>query len=488
MGRQGSRRRGKAGIFLLVLAGLLILGLPAGIRAESTECPNNSVDGTHMWLTQMLEIVYPTCTDQGIVPQKCEYCGAMKYSYMPANGHDYHVTGNSAPATCTTDGWVEYKCNSCGDTYKDTIPAFGHTWTMVNSIAPSCDTDGSTRYQCTTCGTEYTDVLPKTGHQWQIVEENCEAPTCQNEGFYFYRCLACGAEMKTILPKSDHMFMTYKTEKGDCQHKGVQYQKCGVCDLENKVDLGYGEHKYGSWYIKVAATDHSSGVRARNCSVCGREETESFYPDGTLARGSQGSAVADLQSKLIDLHYLNDRADGAFGKNTENAVKAFQTANGLSADGIAWPQTITAVNDAWAKEKNPASQPTPTPEQPALPPIERTSCRHTLDAETASHTDFCKDHWALLEKIAEASSNGTVSPELLSEAIPAWEDSLNSLYEKWTSITQYDTEVYKAKEAFYHALELQDHAMAGLGEQAVKEWRLQALIDETTRLCALLNE
>jgi peptidoglycan hydrolase-like protein with peptidoglycan-binding domain len=33
-------------------------------------------------------------------------------------------------------------------------------------------------------------------------------------------------------------------------------------------------------------------------------------------------------------------ADGAFGPGTERALKAWQTANGLTADGIAGPATL----------------------------------------------------------------------------------------------------------------------------------------------------
>ena len=48
-----------------------------------------------------------------------------------------------------------------------------------------------------------------------------------------------------------------------------------------------------------------------------------------LARGSKGDKVLALQQALIIEGYLNGKADGDFGKKTEDAVKAFQRANGL---------------------------------------------------------------------------------------------------------------------------------------------------------------
>lgn len=57
------------------------------------------------------------------------------------------------------------------------------------------------------------------------------------------------------------------------------------------------------------------------------------YP--TLQKGNSGDAVKKLQSKLIELGFLNDKADGSYGAKSEEAVKAFQASVGLEATGIA---------------------------------------------------------------------------------------------------------------------------------------------------------
>ena len=54
-----------------------------------------------------------------------------------------------------------------------------------------------------------------------------------------------------------------------------------------------------------------------------------------MREGTRGLAVTNLQQRLIELQYLDDKADGVVGKNTIAAVKAFQKKNGLTADGIA---------------------------------------------------------------------------------------------------------------------------------------------------------
>lgn len=60
----------------------------------------------------------------------------------------------------------------------------------------------------------------------------------------------------------------------------------------------------------------------------------------TLKRGSRGSEVKTLQSKL------NLLADGIFGPLTEEAVKEFQKTKRLKADGVVGSQTWAALGVA----------------------------------------------------------------------------------------------------------------------------------------------
>ena len=70
---------------------------------------------------------------------------------------------------------------------------------------------------------------------------------------------------------------------------------------------------------------------------------------GNLGQGSSGSAVAELQIRVAG--WAADSAsqtymavDGSFGPGTAAAVRRFQSAYGLSADGVAGPQTFGALN------------------------------------------------------------------------------------------------------------------------------------------------
>jgi len=54
-------------------------------------------------------------------------------------------------------------------------------------------------------------------------------------------------------------------------------------------------------------------------------------------------ATAELQRRLVQLHYVLGRADGCDGPATRAAVVAFQKAQGLTADGVAGPATRRAM-------------------------------------------------------------------------------------------------------------------------------------------------
>lgn len=78
-------------------------------------------------------------------------------------------------------------------------------------------------------------------------------------------------------------------------------------------------------------------------------------PFRTLKVKSSGEDVYWMQRKLTDLGYYSGKCSGTFLAGTQNAVKAFQKANGLSATGTA---DVKTLNLLYAEELSA----TPTPE------------------------------------------------------------------------------------------------------------------------------
>lgn len=68
-----------------------------------------------------------------------------------------------------------------------------------------------------------------------------------------------------------------------------------------------------------------------------------MYPDKVkpiqIKKGNTGQQVVYIQSRLKDMGFVFDRADGRYGRMTEFAVKYFQVCNGLNATGIVDEET-----------------------------------------------------------------------------------------------------------------------------------------------------
>jgi len=91
------------------------------------------------------------------------------------------------------------------------------------------------------------------------------------------------------------------------------------------------------------ATPSTPGASSGGSTTGGGSQT---HP--TLSVGSQGPAVQHLQQLLID-DGAALVADGFFGQKTASAVRAFQTAHGLTADGIVGPGTWNALEPTGCK-------------------------------------------------------------------------------------------------------------------------------------------
>lgn len=65
-----------------------------------------------------------------------------------------------------------------------------------------------------------------------------------------------------------------------------------------------------------------------------------------IRRGDQGSEVRDVQQRLADLGHVIDDPPGTFGETTRDAVRTFQQARGLFADGAVGSDTWRSLTEA----------------------------------------------------------------------------------------------------------------------------------------------
>ena len=114
--------------------------------------------------------------------------------------------------------------------------------------------------------------------------------------------------------------------------------------------------------------------------------TTSSTDTPVLREGARGAAVTRLQTALNQAGFNAGAADGAFGRGTADALKAFQAANGLTVDGIAGAQV-------WSKLSN-------SPSGPATPPAPRGWAPKSNDQVLFVAVNNSADHMSTLESDA----------------------------------------------------------------------------------------
>ena len=90
----------------------------------------------------------------------------------------------------------------------------------------------------------------------------------------------------------------------------------------------------------------------------------------SIQLGFKGEQVKELQKRLKELGYYKGSVDGDFGEKTEEAVKDFQKANKLTADGKVGENTLKKLRAKDAvtyKQAHATPTPKPTPKPTATP-------------------------------------------------------------------------------------------------------------------------
>lgn len=105
-----------------------------------------------------------------------------------------------------------------------------------------------------------------------------------------------------------------------------------------KADGKPGNRTLKALYEGVSALNQNNNVDKKD-SVKAKNPSSLYY-------GCEGERVKDLQRALRKAGYYKGSADGLYGDLTVGAVKRFQKANGLYADGIAGTKTLASLRKA----------------------------------------------------------------------------------------------------------------------------------------------
>ena len=108
-------------------------------------------------------------------------------------------------------------------------------------------------------------------------------------------------------------------------------QKYGITTVQRHKDVNATGCPGGNFpFDAIAYGGSAAAVPAQPVRTA--NDTTAALP--LLAKNSGGNTVRAVQALLNGLGYSAGTADGLFGDNTAGAVKRFQVANGIAADGI----------------------------------------------------------------------------------------------------------------------------------------------------------
>lgn len=137
--------------------------------------------------------------------------------------------------------------------------------------------------------------------------------------------------------------------------------KGDVSDMIEAVSCVFtGKMDHTGLYVLGGRVIHCSGEVKEDTLRGGRDWQQFGIPKGLytwqelvklvkgefsrmLKKGMSGSDVRDMQIMLNSLGYDCGTADGIYGNKTVTAVKEFQTAEGLTVDGIAGEKTLELI-------------------------------------------------------------------------------------------------------------------------------------------------
>jgi hypothetical protein len=94
------------------------------------------------------------------------------------------------------------------------------------------------------------------------------------------------------------------------------------------------------------ATTPSTTKQTTTPTTTAARAPRSLAPTSTLKPGDNGAQVKRLQRDLAQLGYAPGSVDGDYGPSTVAAVKRFQQASKLTADGVLGPATLKALRRA----------------------------------------------------------------------------------------------------------------------------------------------
>ncbi|MGK9269336.1 N-acetylmuramoyl-L-alanine amidase [Bacillus inaquosorum] len=164
-----------------------------------------------------------------------------------------------------------------------------------------------------------------------------------------------GGKSSTTLGSSSGSGTTYKVKKGDTLSAIAKEHGVSVASLQSWNNIKYPNKITVGQKLKLKGPSSSSNNKTSG------KKTSYPLPSGIIKVTSpmtKGTNVRQVQNALAALYFYPDKGaknngiDGVYGPKTANAVKRFQSVNGLTADGIYGPKTKAKIEEKLKDNRN----------------------------------------------------------------------------------------------------------------------------------------
>ena len=210
----------------------------------------------------------PTCTEEGVVSNKCTVCGeTVQVGTLAKTDHvRVQIPG--------TDGW---KCSVCGKVLVEpSSETCKHENTeVIPAVEPTCTATGLTEgKKCSVCHKVLVeqDVVAALGHVEEVLEG--VAPTCETAGKTAgVKCSRCGEILKAQedIAAKGHTPVEVPAVEATCETAGkTAGTKCSVCEkiLSGCEDIAAKGHTPVEVPAVEATCETAGKTAGTKCSVC----------------------------------------------------------------------------------------------------------------------------------------------------------------------------------------------------------------------------
>lgn len=167
----------------------------------------------------------------------------------------------------------------------------------------------------------------------------------------FEKVMQEGGDYNAVLAKANEIKETYSYYDGPKAAALAEQYKNAYKDPEKAAALDRASAKVGDPNFDPSKSGDDADIKAALQAIGQGGRAHAPAGHASLKDGSHGEKVTALQTDLAKLGFTDAhgralRPDGDFGPGTKAAVEAFQRAHGLTADGVAGPKTLDAVQKA----------------------------------------------------------------------------------------------------------------------------------------------